>query len=113
MPVFFIEKNDIDLISKIKNQVPSAIFPEIHSELSCPALVTALSSRLDYAISIDNGVMHMMGLAKIPLILLFGPTDSKKFAPKYRSVKVIDSKIIYNSKDLNKISVEDVLNLIN
>ena len=113
VPVFFIEKNDIDLISKIKNQVPSAIFPEIHSELSCPALVTALSSRLDYAISIDNGVMHMMGLAKIPLILLFGPTDSKKFAPKYRSVKVIDSKIIYNSKDLNKISVEDVLNLLN
>ncbi len=113
VPVFFIEKNDIDLISKIKNQVPSAIFPEIQSELSCPALVTALSSRLDYAISIDNGVMHMMGLAKIPLILLFGPTDSKKFAPKYGAVKVLDSKIIYNSEDLNKISVEDVLNLLN
>ena len=46
------------------------------------ALVTALSSRLDQAVSIDNGVMHMMGLADIPMIVLFGPTNSEKFAPK-------------------------------
>ena len=51
--------------------------------------------------------MHMMGLAKIPLILLFGPTDSKNLLQN-TGVKVVDSKIIYNSKDLNKISVEDV-----
>jgi hypothetical protein len=37
----------MNIIEKIKNQVPSAIFPEINSELSCPALVTALASRLD------------------------------------------------------------------
>ena len=42
---------------------------------SCPALITALSTRLEYAISIDNGIMHMMSLAKIPMIVLFGPTD--------------------------------------
>ena len=39
----------------------SWLFPETKSELSCPALVTALSSRLDQAVSIDNGVMHMIG----------------------------------------------------
>ena len=69
-------------LEKIKNQVPSALFPESKSDLTCPALVTALSSRLDLAISIDNGVMHMMGLADIPMIVLFGPTNSDKFAPK-------------------------------
>ena len=41
IPVFFIEKNKIDLIEKIKNQVPSAIFPELKSNITCPALVTA------------------------------------------------------------------------
>ena len=110
-PVFFIEKNNLDLIEKIKSQVPGAIFPELESEIACPALVTALSSRLDYAISIDNGIMHMIGLSKIPMILLFGPTNSKKFAPKHNHIKILDSKVIYKSKDLNKITVEEVLNL--
>ena len=77
-----MKKNKNRIIEKIKNQVPSALFPENDSKLSCPALVTALSSRLDRAVSIDNGVMHMIGLANIPMIVLFGPTNSEKFAPK-------------------------------
>ena len=111
-PVFFIEKNQEHIIEKIKNQVPSALFPETNSNLSCPALVTALSSRLDQAVSIDNGVMHMMSLAEIPMIVLFGPTNSEKFAPKNNYTKVLDSKKIYNTSDIESISVEEVYNLI-
>ena len=112
IPVFFIEKNQEQIIEKIKNQVPSALFPEIKSEISCPALVTALASRLDQAVTIDNGVMHMMGLAEIPMIVLFGPTNSEKFAPKNNYVKILDSKKIYNTSDINSISVDDVYELI-
>ena len=112
IPVFFIEKNKIDLIEKIKNQVPSAIFPEVNSKLSCPALVTALSARLDAAVSIDNGIMHMIALANIPMIVLFGPTNSKKFAPKNKFTKVLDSKIIHKTKDINSIQVDEVLSLV-
>jgi ADP-heptose:LPS heptosyltransferase len=111
-PVFFIEKNQEHIIKKIKDQVPSAIFPEINSQLSCPALVTALSSRLDQAVSIDNGVMHMMGLANIPMILLFGPTNSKKFAPQNNYTKILDSKKIHGTSDIKTITVEEVYNLI-
>jgi len=107
-PVFFIEKEQEQIIEKIKNQVPSALFPENDSKLSCPALVTALSSRLDRAISIDNGVMHMIGLANIPMIVLFGPTNSEKFAPKNKSITILDSKKKYNSKNIETITVEDV-----
>jgi ADP-heptose:LPS heptosyltransferase len=107
-PVFFIEKEQEQIIEKIKNQVPSALFPENDSKLSCPALVTALSSRLDRAVSIDNGVMHMIGLSNIPMIVLFGPTNSEKFAPKNNSITILDSKKIYNSKDIETITVEDV-----
>ena len=57
IPVFFIEKDNTELIKKIKSHVPNALFPEHQSNLSCPALVTALAARLDLAISIDNGVM--------------------------------------------------------
>ena len=112
VPVFFIEKDKTDLIEKIKNQVPSAIFPEVNSKLACPALVTALSARLDTAVTIDNGVMHMMALAKIPMIVLFGPTKSEKFAPKNKFTKILDSKKIHNSKDINSIEVDEVLSLI-
>ena len=106
------KKNRIDLIEKIKNQVPSALFPELNSDLSCPALVTALASRLNIAVSIDNGVMHMMSLANIPMIVLFGPTNSNKFAPKNKFTKILDSKIIHKTKDINSIDVDEVLSLI-
>ena len=112
VPVFFIEKNHELIIEKIKSQVPGALFPEINSSLSCPALVTALSGRLDKAISIDNGIMHMIGLANIPMVVLFGPTNSEKFAPKNNYTKIIDSKKIHNTSDINAISVDEVYNLI-
>ena len=112
IPVFFIEKDNIELIEKIKNQVPAAIFPEQNSKLSCPALVTALSSRLETAVSIDNGIMHMMSLANIPMIVLFGPTSSDKFAPKSKFIKILDSKKLYKTKDIDSISVDEILSLI-
>tara|TARA_B100001057_G_C22680873_1_gene883703 strand:+ start:21 stop:974 length:954 start_codon:yes stop_codon:yes gene_type:complete len=111
-PVFFIEKNEVQLINEIKSKVPNGLFPELHSNISCPALVTALAERLDLAITIDNGIMHMLGLANIPLIVLFGPTDSSKFAPKIKTLKILDSKKIYKSKDINSITVYDVFKLI-
>ena len=112
IPVFFIEKEKIDLIEKIKNQVPAALFPELNSKLACPALVTALASRLNSAVTIDNGIMHMMSLANIPMIVLFGPTNSDKFAPKNKFVQILDSKKIHKTKDINSIAVDEVLSLI-
>ena len=112
IPVFFIEKDKIDLIEKIKNQVPTAIFPEVNSKLACPALVTALASRLNTAVSIDNGIMHMLALSNIPMIVLFGPTNSKKFAPKNKFTKILDSKVLHKSKNINSIEVDEVLSLI-
>jgi len=109
IPVFFIEKKDKLLKGKIENLIPFAKFPEHETDLSSPALVSCLAKRLDFAISIDNGVMHMMSLAKIPMIVLFGPTDSEKFAPENKSIIVLDSKKIYKSKNISLISVEDVL----
>ncbi len=112
IPVFFIEKSQEQLIEKIKNQVPGALFPETKSDLSCPALVTALSARLDQAVSIDNGIMHMIALADIPMVVLFGPTNSEKFSPKNNYTKILDSKKIYSTSDIESISVDDVYNLI-
>ena len=107
--VFFIKKKEIKLVNYIKENIPDALFPEHESNISCPALVTALALRLEKAITIDNGVMHMIGLSKIPMIVLFGPTNSEKFAPNRNNVKILDSKKMYRSKDINTITVNDIL----
>jgi len=109
IPVFFLECANNEIANRIKVEVPEALFPELESNLSGPTLVTAISSRLEKAISIDNGVMHMISLATIPMIVLFGPTDSEKFAPKYKSLVVLDSKKLYNTNNISAITVEDVL----
>ena len=109
IPVFLIEKKYQELKNKIKNSIPSALFPEHETSLDSPALVTCLGARLDLAITIDNGIMHMLSLSKVPIISLFGPTDAEKFAPQYKDSKVLDSKKIYNSKNVSDINVEDVL----
>ena len=54
----------------------------------------------------------MLALTKIPMISLFGPTDSEKFAPQHNESKVLDSKKIYNSKNVSDITVEDVLQVV-
>ena len=72
-------------------------------------LVTALSTRLEKAVTIDNGIMHMIGLAGVPMIILFGPTNPSKFAPNRENIRVIESKKLYNSEDVSEIKIEDVL----
>ena len=71
-----------------------------------------MSSRLEKAVSIDNGIMHMMSLSNVPMIVLFGPTKSEKFAPKNKFTKILDSKKIHKTKDINSIGVDEVLGLI-
>jgi len=112
-PVFFLEQNNYEIANKIKMEIPEALFPEHNSNLSSPALVTALSSRLEKAISIDNGVMHMIGLANVPMIVLFGPTNPDKFAPNHKNVVILDSKKLFKTNNIQKIKTSDVLKHIN
>lgn len=109
IPVFLIKKSNNELKNKIKKIIPESLFPEHESNLSSPALVTCLGKRLNFAITIDNGIMHMLSLSKVPIISLFGPTDSEKFAPTYEHSIVLDSKKIYNTNDVSSITVDDVL----
>ena len=56
--------------------------------------------------------MHMIGLSSTPMIVLFGPTNSKKFKPDQNNIKILDSKEMYDSKDVSKIKIEDVLKFL-
>ena len=54
----------------------------------------------------------MLSVSKVPLIVLFGPTNSKKFAPFNNITTILDAKEIYKSKDISKITVDEVFKLI-
>ena len=54
----------------------------------------------------------MMSLSSTPMIVLFGPTSSKKFAPKNKYTKILDSKKMYQTKNIDSIKVDDVFSLI-
>ena len=56
--------------------------------------------------------MDLHSTANIPMIVIFGPTNPKKFAPKNNYTKILDSKQIYGTKDINSITVDEVYNLI-
>ena len=51
----------------------------------------------------------MLSLSETPMVVLFGPTKSEKFAPDYSKVIILDSKKIKSTSDISSISVEDVL----
>ena len=53
--------------------------------------------------------MHMLSLSKTPMIVLFGPTNSEKFAPDYNNIIILDSKKIKKTSNISSITVEDVL----
>ena len=56
--------------------------------------------------------MHMMALSDITMVVLFGPTNSDKFAPKNNYTKILDSKKIHKTSDIESITVDEVYNLI-
>ena len=53
-----------------------------------------------------------MSLTNIPMIILFGPTNSEKFAPKNNYTRILDSKKLNGTKDIDSITVNDVYDLI-
>ena len=87
-------------------------FDQLYNNLRNQGTIDFLSTSFLRGVTIDNGVMHMMGLANIPMIVLFGPTNSEKFAPKNNYTKILDSKKLNGTKDIDSISVDDVYNLI-
>ena len=72
-----------------------------------------LCKRLDYAITIDNGVMHLLSLANTPMITIFGPTSADKFSPKIKNIKILSSQRLFNSKNINLITPKIIIEQIN
>ena len=121
--ILFGGENDIEIckeiIKKIKNKNQVLNTAGKFTVKSCAAVM----KKCNLFVTHDSGPMHIAAAVKVPLIALFGPTQSRRFAPK--DAIIIKNKIcrpcydIYGNykkcekKDCMKvIEVNDVLKAI-
>ena len=111
IPTFFIENKFIDLITKIKENVKSAYFPEdqASTEFKKPMLVTALGSLTKFNITIDNGISHMLSFSNNKNYIFYN-NSSEKFRP------LNDNSIIYDcsfhSTSIDNLSSEKIIDFV-
>ena len=112
VPTFFIEEKYKEKINVIKTLVKNPYFPEhlSYSSLKNPFLVIAMGKKLHSAISINNGIMHMLGLAGTKTAIFFDE-NSDKFKPLNSN----KSKIYFSSKnkETKDLTSEDIINFVN
>ena len=92
--------------------VKNSYFPEhlAHSSLKNPFLVIAMGKKLHSAISINNGVMHMLGLAGTMTAIFFDENSDK-----FRPLDSKKSKIYFfpKNKGPEHLAPEDIINFVN
>ena len=114
-PVFILGPNELASTEKIRNAVPDALYPTAPTDKFFTPTVSfsiALSQRLAAAVANDSGAGHILALADIGLISLFGPTSPEKFAPTAKKSQVIKAQN-YGGTQMKNIPIEAVLEAIN
>jgi ADP-heptose:LPS heptosyltransferase len=89
VPVVFLGPAEAEWIPAVRSGLPAARLPLQETSHSSPLLTIALGKRLAAAVANDSGAGHMLAAADVPLVSLFGPTPSAKFAPTTSRLIVI------------------------
>ena len=114
-PVFILGPNELSSVEKLRKAVPDALYPTAPTDdFSAPTISfsIALSRRLTAAVANDSGAGHILALADIRLISLFGPTLPEKFAPAVKKSKVIEAQN-FGGTHMKDIPINAVLEAIN
>jgi ADP-heptose:LPS heptosyltransferase len=108
VPVFFLGPDEKDWVEKIKKKVPAALFPDM---INAPLLALALGQRLAVALANDSGTGHILATAGVPLVSLFGPSNSMKFVASEKNRIIIEAKD-FGGTDMNYIPIQTVITAI-
>ncbi|WP_207462468.1 glycosyltransferase family 9 protein [Azospirillum sp. SYSU D00513] len=111
-PVFLLGPAELEWMDPLRAAVPGALFPLQDPSLAgaapSPLRTIAVAGRLGAAIANDSGVSHMVALADVPLLTLYGPTDAAKFSPKVARGRSIAAQS-FGGDSMDRIPVEAVL----
>ena len=113
IPTFLIEEKYSDKINTINQKVKNAYFPEhlTKKSLRNPFLVIAMGKKLHSAISIDNGIMHMLGLAGTKTAIFFNK-NSDKFKPLNNEKIKIYCSSKNKTKKIENLTSEDIIDFV-
>lgn len=113
VPVFILGPAEAPWHAFLKEAVPEALFPlQDHPDfLKNPLYTTALTKCCKIGIANDSGTGHLMGLAHIPLISLFGPTASAKLHPYTPKLSIMSGRD-FGHATMEAIPLETVLETI-
>ena len=115
-PVFFLGPKEFRHYDFLKKKLPFASFPlqENNIKKVSPMHTLAFAKCCSFGISNDTGCGHLLSIANIPLISLFGPTDEEKFAPfNYKENIVLTSKNFSQDSKIENIPINAVINSVN
>ena len=113
-PVFFLGPTERNLYKQLKREIDNAFFPEmdnIDQSINGPLLAIALAKKMKVTLANDSGMGHVFNIAGVPLISLFGPTNSEKFVVP-REDRIIIKSSSYRSQEVKAIPIQSVLNAI-
>ena len=115
LPIFFLGPKEVKDYRSLKKELPFALFPlqENNIKKASPLHTLAFAKKCSFGISNDTGCGHLLSVANIPLISLFGPTNEEKFAPfNYKGGKVLSAKNYGSSSNMEDIPINAVINSI-
>jgi len=118
--VFVGDANDRDIVEKITTQKK---FPALNLAGKTTLLqLAALLEKSSLAIVNDSAIMHLASYLNIPVLALFGPTDSHKYGPWSGQSRVVRKNIFcspcqksgcaHDHSCMTDIGVEDCLAVI-
>ncbi len=113
VPTFLIEEKYSDKINYIKENVENAFFPEhlVEKNFKNPFLVMAIGKKLDSAISIDNGIMHMLGLAGTKTAAFY-ENNSAKFRPMNSKKLKVYSYLKGKNKKIDELNSMEIIDFL-
>lgn len=96
VPAVLLGPAERDLLAPLRAQLPAALFPGCDvatgQALADVELSIALGRRLAAAVANDCGTAHLLAGAGTPLIVLFGPSDARRWGPVGERVEIIAAR---------------------
>lgn len=92
IPVFLLGPAESELVGPVRDALPEARLPLQDAAEITPILTISLAHRLAAAVTNDCGTGHLLALADIPLVSLFGPTPPDKFSPATHKVEILQAR---------------------
>jgi ADP-heptose:LPS heptosyltransferase len=111
-PVFLIGPAERPYVAAVRSGVPRATMAEL--DRVCPDtgaggvdLCLAVGQRLAAAVTIDAGLAHVLAVCDVPQVVLFGPTNPRRWAPDVEPIEIVRAQD-FGAVSMDAISVQSV-----